>query len=240
MGDKRMLNKIKILIAAAVLSVTVSANVQAATVQNGDSQSTVKHTSLDNIQKVNDTTDLIHPGDQITIAPKKNYTVKQGDTLLSIAMEHHINIKKIKEWNKFISDFIHPEDGLNTINNPETEKHANQDFNANATNIKAASTNSSSPKEITVRATAYTASCEGCSGITATGVNIKANPDARVIAVDPKVIPLGSKVYVEGLGEAIAADTGSAIKGNRIDVFISSKQAAINFGVKYLKVTILK
>lgn len=234
-----MLTKIKILIAAAVLSVTVSANVQAATVQNGDNLSTVKHTSLDNIQKVNDTTDLIHPGDQLTIAPEKKYTVKQGDTLLSIAMEHNMNIKKIKEWNKFISDFIHPEDGLNIINNPLTEKHANQANNANATNINAASTNSSSPKEITVKATAYTASCEGCSGITATGVNIKANPDARVIAVDPKVIPLGSKVYVEGVGEAIAADTGGAIKGNRIDVFVPSEQNAINFGVKYLKVTIL-
>ncbi|MCM2532839.1 hypothetical protein NDK43_11115 [Neobacillus pocheonensis] len=67
-----MLTKIKILIAAAVLSVTVSANVQAATVQNGDNLSTVKHTSLDNIQKVNDTTDLIHPGDQLTIAPEKS------------------------------------------------------------------------------------------------------------------------------------------------------------------------
>lgn len=227
-----MLTKIKILIAVAVLSGTVSANVQAATVQNGDTQSTVKHTSLDNNQKVNDTTDIIHPGDQVTIAPEKKYTVKQSDTLLSIAMENNMNIKKSTEWNKFISDFIHPEDGLNISNNPLSEKNANQANNANATN-------SSSPKEITVKATAYTASCEGCSGITATGVNIKANPDAKVIAVDPKVIPLGSKVYVEGVGEAIAADTGGAIKGNRIDVFVPSEQGAINFGVKYLKVTIL-
>ncbi|MDQ0201111.1 3D domain-containing protein [Neobacillus ginsengisoli] len=234
-----MLTKIKILIAVAVLSGTVSANVQAATVQNGDTLSTVKHTSLDNNQKVNATTDIIHPGDQVTIAPEKKYTVQQGDTLWSIAMENHMNIKKITEGNKFISDFIHTEDGLNNINNPLTEKDANQANNANATNINAASTNSSSPKEITVKATAYTASCEGCSGITATGVNIKANPDAKVIAVDPKVIPLGSKVYVEGVGEAIAADTGGAIKGNRIDVFVPSEQGAINFGVKYLKVTIL-
>jgi 3D (Asp-Asp-Asp) domain-containing protein len=94
-------------------------------------------------------------------------------------------------------------------------------------------------KEITVKATAYTASCEGCSGITATGVNIKDNPDEKVIAVDPDVIPLGSKVYVEGVGEATAADTGGAIKGNRIDVFIPSEEAALKFGVKHLKVTIL-
>jgi 3D (Asp-Asp-Asp) domain-containing protein len=98
---------------------------------------------------------------------------------------------------------------------------------------------SNNNKEITVKATAYTASCEGCSGITATGVNIKDNPDEKVIAVDPDVIPLGSKVYVEGVGEATAADTGGAIKGNRIDVFIPTEKAALKFGVKHLKVTIL-
>ncbi|WP_253896132.1 3D domain-containing protein [Solibacillus sp. R5-41] len=90
-----------------------------------------------------------------------------------------------------------------------------------------------------MKASAYTASCEGCSGITSTGINLKANPNAKVISVDPTVIPLGSKVYVEGYGEAIAGDTGGAIKGNRIDVFIPSQQDAINFGVKQLKVTIL-
>jgi 3D (Asp-Asp-Asp) domain-containing protein len=102
-----------------------------------------------------------------------------------------------------------------------------------------APTNNTSAKEITVKATAYTASCKGCSGITKTGVNIKANPNEKVIAVDPSVIPLGSKVYVEGFGEATAADTGGAIKGNRIDVFIPSEQDAMNFGVKQLKVKIL-
>ena len=61
-------------------------------------------------------------------------------------------------------------------------------------------------------ATAYTASCAGCSGITATGINLKANPNQKVISVNPTVIPLGSKVSVEGYGEAIAGDTGGAIK----------------------------
>jgi 3D (Asp-Asp-Asp) domain-containing protein len=101
------------------------------------------------------------------------------------------------------------------------------------------SNSNSDAKVITVKATAYTASCEGCSGITKTGVNIKENPDAKVIAVDPSVIPLGSKVYIEGFGEATAADTGGAIKGHRIDVFIPTEQGARNFGVKQLKVTIL-
>jgi 3D (Asp-Asp-Asp) domain-containing protein/LysM repeat protein len=94
-------------------------------------------------------------------------------------------------------------------------------------------------KEITVKATAYTASCEGCSGITKTGVNLKANPDEKVIAVDPSVIPLGSRVYVEGYGEATAADTGGAIKGNRIDVYMKNHSDAIEFGAKELTVKIL-
>ncbi|WP_141993720.1 LysM peptidoglycan-binding domain-containing protein [Bacillus sp. B4EP4a] len=94
-------------------------------------------------------------------------------------------------------------------------------------------------KEITVRATAYTADCQGCSGTTATGVNLKANPNAKVISVDPSVIPLGSKVYVEGYGYATAADTGSAIKGNRVDIFVPNEKDAVNWGVKNVKVQIL-
>jgi 3D (Asp-Asp-Asp) domain-containing protein/LysM repeat protein len=100
-------------------------------------------------------------------------------------------------------------------------------------------TQSDSSKEITVKATAYTADCEGCSGITITGVNLKANPDEKVIAVDPSVIPLGSKVYIEGYGEATAADTGGAIKGNRIDVYMKNESDALQFGAKELTVKIL-
>ena len=116
---------------------------------------------------------------------------------------------------------------------------SNTDSKEGAPKATAPSTSNISSKEITVEATAYTASCEGCSGITATGINLKENPNAKVISVDPTIIPLGSKVHVEGYGEAIAGDTGGAIKGNRIDVFIPSQQDAINFGVKQLKVTIL-
>ena len=93
--------------------------------------------------------------------------------------------------------------------------------------------------EFYVSATAYTASCNGCSGITATGINLKANPDLKVIAVDPNVIPLGSKVWVEGYGYAVAGDTGGAIKGNRIDLFVPDKQTAYRFGTKRVKIRVL-
>jgi uncharacterized protein YabE (DUF348 family) len=99
--------------------------------------------------------------------------------------------------------------------------------------------NDSVANEFYVNSTAYTASCSGCSGTTATGVNLRANPNAKVIAVDPNVIPLGTKVYVEGYGYAVAADTGSAIKGNKIDVFIPSKSAAYRWGSKKVKIKIL-
>ena len=105
--------------------------------------------------------------------------------------------------------------------------------------VQVASRGAESGREIYVTATAYTASCSGCSGTTATGVNLHANPGAKVIAVDPSVIPLGSKVYVEGYGYAIAADTGGAIKGNKIDVFIASKQDAYQWGRKTVKIKIL-
>ncbi|WP_461673201.1 3D domain-containing protein [Priestia megaterium] len=101
------------------------------------------------------------------------------------------------------------------------------------------SSQQASGKSMTVEATAYTANCAGCSGTTATGVDLKANPNQKVIAVDPSVIPLGSKVYVEGYGEAVAADTGGAIKGNRIDVFVPSEGDAQQFGRKSVKITVM-
>ncbi|WP_010098741.1 3D domain-containing protein [Ornithinibacillus scapharcae] len=93
-------------------------------------------------------------------------------------------------------------------------------------------------KTITVTSTAYTASCKGCSGVTATGINLKDKPDSKVIAVDPSVIPLGSVVYVEGYGYAIAGDIGSAIKGKKIDVFVPTRAKALQWGVRKVNVTI--
>ncbi|WP_307306293.1 ubiquitin-like domain-containing protein [Neobacillus driksii] len=94
--------------------------------------------------------------------------------------------------------------------------------------------------EFYVNTTAYTAYCNGCSGRTATGFDLRANPGAKVIAVDPRVIPLGTKVYVEGYGYAVAADTGGAIKGHKIDVFFPTKAEAFRWGVRKVKIKILQ
>ncbi|WP_075620351.1 G5 and 3D domain-containing protein [Paenisporosarcina indica] len=94
-------------------------------------------------------------------------------------------------------------------------------------------------KEFYVSATAYTAYCNGCSGITATGIDLRSNPSLKVIAVDPEVIPLGSKVWVEGYGYAVAGDTGGAIKGMKIDLFMPTTDQAFGFGRKKVKIKIL-
>ncbi len=77
-----------------------------------------------------------------------------------------------------------------------------------------------------VIATAYTASCTGCSGITASGYRA----GFGIIAVDPTVIPLGTHLFVPGYGRAIAGDTGGAIHGNRVDLGFDSLADAARFG----------
>jgi 3D (Asp-Asp-Asp) domain-containing protein len=59
-----------------------------------------------------------------------------------------------------------------------------------------------------------------------------------IVAVDPQVIPMGSRLYIEGYGSAIAADQGNAIKGNRIDLCFSTHQEALNWGIRTVRVTV--
>ena len=96
----------------------------------------------------------------------------------------------------------------------------------------------SSGKELYVTATAYSHE-ESRTGLTATGINIKTNPHMKLIAVDPSVIPLGSRVWVEGYGEAIAGDTGGAIKGHKIDVLMPNGATARQWGRKTVKIIVL-
>lgn len=60
-----------------------------------------------------------------------------------------------------------------------------------------------------------------------------------VAAVDPTVIPMGTKLWVEGYGEAIANDQGSAIKGNRIDLAFNDRSEALDYGIKQVKIYVL-
>lgn len=91
----------------------------------------------------------------------------------------------------------------------------------------------------TMSATAY-CPCKICCGPKASGYT-KSGMKAGygVVAVDPKVIPLGTQFYIEGYGPAVAADIGSAIKGNRIDLCFETHQEALIFGRKKIQVYIL-
>lgn len=88
---------------------------------------------------------------------------------------------------------------------------------------------------ISMEATAYLPTDGGGDGITATGIRARHG----VVAVDPNVIPLGTRVYIPGYGEAIAADTGGDIIGNRIDVVLEDYGSAMQFGRRTVDVYIL-
>lgn len=98
-----------------------------------------------------------------------------------------------------------------------------------------ASSGSTALSTLTMQSTAYTGGT-----LTATGTKPVYNPGGiSTIAVDPSVIPLGSKVYVSGYGTAIAADTGGAINGNIIDLYFNSEADCIAWGRRNVTVEIL-
>ena len=88
---------------------------------------------------------------------------------------------------------------------------------------------------VDVEATAYSPEQPGLSNYTATGIRA----EHGVIAVDPSVIPLGTYVYIPGYGVAIAADTGGAIRGNKIDVAFDTVAEAWQFGRQRITIYIL-
>ena len=95
----------------------------------------------------------------------------------------------------------------------------------------------SSRNVMTMVATGYEPfNCGGDGrGLTATGIKARFG----VIAVDPRVIPLGTLVYVEGYGLALAADTGGAIKGKKIDLCFNTEAEAIRWGRRPVRVHVL-
>ena len=77
---------------------------------------------------------------------------------------------------------------------------------------------------------------EWADGITYTGTEATAG---RTVAVDPEVIPLGSSLYIFG-HEYKAEDIGGAVKGNRVDIFFDNHEDALQFGVQYADVALVK
>ncbi|MER2028993.1 MAG: 3D domain-containing protein [Solibacillus sp.] len=164
-----------------------------------------------------------------------SHTIKKGENLTMLAKKYDTSVKELMALNDLKTTKVQVKQVLKLpshIKNKSTVKKT--------TTKKTATHPSNVKKTIKMSATAYTANCKGCSGITKTGLNLRKNPSLKVIAVDPKIIPLGSKVWVEGYGVAVAGDIGGAIKGNKIDLFMSKKSTAKNWGRKTVTVKLLK
>ena len=190
----------------------------------------------------------------------KIYTVKSGDCLYTIAQKYEETLNNLRKDNNTWNDLIFPGQVLNvsvatspviqqTINlgnkklysmitksecsklNTGSVKQKSK-VSIHLWNNKASSTITSSGSESTYRtkyimnATAYTG-----GGLTAMGLRPVRNLSGiSTIAVDPSVIPLGTKVYIPGYGNAICSDTGGLIKGNIIDLYMNSGSECINWG----------
>lgn len=181
---------------------------------------------VDDLKNWNDLeSDIIVIGQELDI---KGINVEQQDEPVTAAVSERSS-----------DESSEPEQMTNNTNEADEPEQTTNNTNEDNDNQEQSSQDNPDGETISVTSTAYTADCDGCSGVTSTGIDLNANPDAKVIAVDPDVIPLGSEVYVEGYGYATAADVGSAINGNEIDVFFPEKDEASNWGVKTVDVTIV-
>ncbi|KAA0560266.1 DUF348 domain-containing protein [Bacillus sp. CH30_1T] len=208
----------------------------------------VKANDVVNVVRVEKVTDVVEETKDFTVISKKDSDLSKGNEKVVQEGKNGLVEKKfevVKEngkevSRKLVSEKVVKESQDKIINVGTKVLVAQVSRGSSSSNSSAtASAAPSGGREFYVSSTAYTASCNGCSGYTATGINLKSNPNVKVIAVDPSVIPLGTKVYVEGYGYAVAADTGGAIKGNKIDVFFPSKSDAYRWGRKTIKVKIL-
>ena len=150
-----------------------------------------------------------------------------------------IKVKKVYENGKLVKEKILEEsilkEPINKITHNGTRKKPVLQTSRGKVNVS---------KTITMNATAYDDSPQSQGkwvGTTAIGVK----PRVGIVAVDPRVIPLGTKLYIESLdgskdyGYCIAGDTGGAIKGNRVDLFFNTRGEVRNFGRRTVKVHIL-
>jgi uncharacterized protein YabE (DUF348 family) len=203
----------------------------------------VKANDVINVVRVEKVTDVVEETTDFTVVSRKDSDLSKGKEEIVQEGKKGLVEKKfkiVKENGKEVSRKLVSEkvvkDSQDKIVNVGTKVLVAQVSRGSSSSAASAE---SGGREFYVSSTAYTASCNGCSGYTATGINLKANPGIKVIAVDPSIIPLGTKVYVDGYGYAVAADTGGAIRGNKIDVFFSSKSDAYRWGRKTIKVKIL-
>lgn len=98
----------------------------------------------------------------------------------------------------------------------------------------------SSGKQVTMNVSAYTAQCVGCSGITASGFDVRntVTKDGMRIVAAPSNYPFGTIMDIPGYGKAIVLDRGGAIKGNKLDLLVATRDEAIQWGRRNVTVTV--
>ena len=161
----------------------------------------------------------------------------ERDMLQEVIDEKNSEIERLSlEVDELIDDKVHLE--VKKDYYKERVDKLEEEGEALKEKIRLQSNRSSSSRKVslgTFEATAYTDNVKSQGkwvGQTATG----RKPQVGVIAVDPKIIPLGTKLYVEGYGECVAGDTGGAIKGRIIDVFLPDENSCMKWGRKKVKV----
>lgn len=171
---------------------------------------------------------MVTEGEEGTVVKEYEVTLENGKEVSRELKSKQVTKESTNRVVAVGTKEAQPDQGLVQLSNPKPKS-----------NQEESGSGSSDGKIIYMSSSAYTATCGGCSGYTATGINLKANPNMKVIAVDPNIIPLGSRVWVEGYGVAIAGDTGGSISGKRIDVHVPSKAAALRWGRRTVKVKVL-
>lgn len=194
------------------------------------------------VREVIEEIDEIIPHESIT---EKSNELDVGTTKVTQEGQNGLKkiiIKKVLENNKLISEEVIDEKIVKEPIPKITKKGTRKVVKSSRGNVRY-------KKVLTMVATAYSNSYESTGknpgdkyyGITASGTKARVG----AIAVDPRVIPLGTRLYVESLdgskdyGYCIAEDTGGAIKGNRIDLFFNSLKEARRFGRRKVRVYIL-
>ena len=171
--------------------------------------------------------------------------VKSGDTLSLIAKRHNVNASELQKKNKIknantirVGQVLTLPAKKSAAKKTTTKKKVVKKAPAKKKVVKKKSPAKKVLKTVRVSSSAYSRAQRGMSNYTATGIDLRKK--SKVIAVDPKVIKLGSKVYVPGYGEAIAGDTGGAIRGKKIDVHMNSVNACYNWGRRTVNVKVYK
>lgn len=184
----------------------------------------------------------IYPGEKVALPFM--YKVESGDQLGYLAQRYGTTVNKIKSLNGLNSDSIYP--GMKLLIARGSLNMTGNKGNSNTSQQTVTQVVSPKATTIAALATAYDGSVaeNGPAG----AVDYFGDPlQFGDIAVDPSVIPLGTKVKISGYSDsqlpkggfyATAVDTGGAIKGNRIDIYLPTTKMALNFGVENVKVTV--